>query len=238
MAKYKFNMDEAFDSIREFNSSELFLAGDYLLKKHFPDDFTGIGPNNLPVLIILLNGLWGTQLFRDPGVIETMASKLSEQWPTICKVLSGLGENTLAEEPVKVYDAATEIFPIILNKNLGHKQHYSFTTKFFHWCTRNHFPIVDSRARKSINGIQQNHGIKRGLVLKTTEEMGDLTYINEYKRWVDFYSDLLKSLSIAECDSLLAVDKESQENTNGALAIKNTLLRVLDKIFYQNGRES
>ncbi|GAH59937.1 unnamed protein product, partial [marine sediment metagenome] len=33
-------------------------------------------------------------------------------------------------------------------------------------------------------------------------------------------------------------DKESQENTNAALAIKNTLLRVLDKIFYQNGRKS
>lgn len=237
MAKYKFNMDEAIESIRKSNSSEL-LAGDYLLKNHFPDNFMEIKPNNLPVLIVLLDGLWGTQLFRDPGVIETMVSKLSEQWPTICKVLSGLGENALAEEPRKVYEAATKIFPIILNKNFGHKQHYSFTTKFFHWCTRNHFPIVDSRARKSINCIQRNHGIRRGLVLKTTEEMGGLTYIEEYKRWIDFYRDLLNSLSRAECDRLLAADKESQEDTNAALAIKNTLLRVLDKKFYQNGRKS
>jgi len=238
MAKYKFNMAEAIDSIRKFNSSEPLLAGDYLLKEHFPDSFMEINPNNLPVVIVLLDGLWGTQLFRDHGVIETMLSNLRQQWPTICNVLGGLGENALAKEPKKVYEAATRIFPIILNKNLGHKQHYSFTTKFFHWCTRNHFPIVDSRARKSINGIQRNNGIKRGLVRKTTEEMGGLTYIDEYKRWVDFYSDLLNSLSSPECDNLLAIDTQSQENSNSALGIRNTLVRVLDKIFYQTGRKN
>lgn len=236
MAEYKLNMDEAINSIREFNSSEPLLVGDYLIKKHFPDDFTEIKPDNLPVLIVLLNGLWGTQLFLDPGVIETMVSKLREQWPTICEVLSGLGENGLAEESSKVYEAAREIFPVILNKNLGHKQHYSFTAKFFHWCTRNHFPIVDSRARKSINNFQRRHQITRstqGLIRITPPKSMDK--LEEYEKWVNFYSDLLNSLSDEYCKELLEADKSSQMRTNEALTVDNTLLRVLDKVFYIQG---
>jgi len=234
--EYTIDVDRAIESIRNFNSGEPFLACDYSLKEYFRDDFKEIKPDSLSILVVLVDGLWGTQLFRDPRVTEMMVSELKDHWPKVCKVLSDLGENDLKENPEKAYKAAREIFPIILNNNEGHQQHYSFTTKFFHWCTNGHFPIVDSRTRQSINRLQREHGISRGLVLSSTAEMGNRTYLDEYGRWVYFYSDLLRSLSKEDCEKLLAEDEKSQNETNPSLTIKNTLLRVLDKIFYQEGR--
>jgi hypothetical protein len=225
------NLQETEDAIMRFNQNPINLATDYLTRPQFEQP---IAAERIPAMVVVIDGLWGTQLFRDRGVREKIALNLKNNWQGICETMKSLSENDLRETPQKVYEAAKNVFPFILGQGQEHKQHYSFTTKFFHWCTRNHFPIVDSRTRKSINRVQRDQGLIRGLVL-TPQEMDRLSYIEEYERWVYFYSDLLNSLSNDHCNRILYADRESQQNTNSALAIENTVLRVLDKKFYQDG---
>ena len=89
-----------------------------------------------------------------PYPFEKIISELRQKWPTIYKVLISLNENALIEEPKKVYTAAETIFSFIINESLEIKNHYSLTTKFFHWCTRKHFPIVDLQNQDQLPPIR------------------------------------------------------------------------------------
>lgn len=62
--------------------------------------------------------------------------------------------------------------------------------------------------------------------------MNDLTYICEYERWVHFYSDLLVSLADEDKEVLRQTDWDSQPQDYRR---KNSLLRILDKVFYGQG---
>lgn len=59
-----------------------------------------------------------------------------------------------------------------------------------------------------------------------------LTYVQEYERWVRFYSDLISTLSPADRGEFLRADRDSQAP---AYRVSNSLLRVLDKAFYIQG---
>jgi len=105
---------------------------------------------------------------------------------------------------------------------------YSFATKFLHWTTRCHFPIMDSRARAAINRLQRS----RGMEPRVPQSTGDLPWQEEYPRWITFYSELIGSLAADERERLLHADRDSQPAPDPC---ENSLLRVLDKVFYTLG---
>lgn len=62
-------------------------------------------------------------------------------------------------------------------------------------------------------------------------EPRDRAYLEDYERWVFFYSDLLWSLSEGEVKELMAADAVSPHRK---LIRSNSLLRILDKVFFMD----
>jgi len=227
--EYNFPIEEAKSIIGSVNEDTAFLASDFLVYTQAKKLTNSLNEKDMTLQVLLIDGLWATQLFREKGGVQSIIGRINNDIDKIQNTISNLSENDLSKNPDKVYKAAEEIFPIILES--GKRQHYSFTSKFFHWCTCNHFPIVDSRARKSINSFQRKHKLTHDLVLKDTAAMG-MTYLEEYRRWVYFYSDLLNSLSEKDNILLRKIDIETQRNTNPEFLCEHSILRILDKVFY------
>lgn len=106
-------------------------------------------------------------------------------------------------------------------------QHYSFATKFLHWATQQRLPIMDSRARRSVSRFQAAHNVHREERVRSSRPDD---YIGDYERWILFYSDLIASLTEADREALLAADSSSLPAPGNPRP--NSLLRVLDKVFY------
>jgi len=226
------DIERFINEIRRFNNSEMLLASDYVVKKHFPDNFGQLNPDNLAIQLVLLDGLWGTQLFRDAGAIEEILLALQDNWQIIHNHISQLNENSLTEDPEIMCEVAENVFTVILNIGGHHRRHYSFTTKFFHWCTCQHFPIYDKNALSGIITFLQDN--QNGNVYGI-QEMAPDTWAQTYCAWVRFYSDLLNYLAADNYDRILKKeDSCTQRNTNPALFVDNSLLRILDKVFYIN----
>ena len=62
--------------------------------------------------------------------------------------------------------------------------------------------------------------------------MTGLTYLEEYERWINFYSDLIVGLRSHDRERLVQVDFDTQPPS---YRIENSLLRILDKVFYHQG---
>lgn len=231
--EYNFPIEEAKGIIRKVNEDIAFLASDFMVYTQAKKLTNPLNEKDMTLQVLLIDGLWATQLFREEGVAQSIIGRINNDIKKIQKTISNLSKNDLSENPDKVYKAAEELFPIILKS--GKRQHYSFTSKFFHWCTRNHFPIVDSRARKNINRFQQGHELTHDLVRKNPTAM---PYLQEYRRWVYFYSDLLNSLSEKDNILLRKIDIETQRNTNAEFVCEHSILRILDKVFYGGMKNS
>ena len=145
-------------------------------------------------------------------------------------LLESLETDALLTAPRTVIDAADKVLPIILEPGGGLRRNYSFATKFLHWVTRRHFPIVDSRARTAINGWPQGLLIPRQARVTS---MAINPYTSDYRRWVTFYSELMNGLTPEQQSALVSADLESQSAASGP--VENSLLRVLDKYFYREG---
>jgi len=233
---YQFDLEEAKQAIISLNGDLAFSAAEHLVHQHFNlggADFVSDQATNAR-RVVLLDALWATQLFWDPGAHERILTRLHQNAEHLNAVLGALGEHALRDEPDAVWEAAREIFPIVMGRHqMQEKQKLSFASKFMHWSTRWHFPIVDKNARKAINRFQRDHGIRRGQVLSDTAAVPPSEILPEYKRWVFFYSDLIRSLEGAGAvPALLEADSASQIE---GLTVDNTLLRILDKVFYWKG---
>lgn len=232
--EYNLNMRDAVGMIKQINSSRTMLASDALMAEHFDGIEGSLDVETIAERVVLLDGLWGTRLFMERGASDRIVDSLMSNSECIQNDLNQLKEDSLERDPKLVYSIVKKIFPFILIQSKEGKkfrQNYSFTTKFFHWVTRGHFPIADSRARKVINLIQRRRRITPR-VRSSTAEMGDLTYIDEYERWVRFYSDLLFSLEDKAKELLKQADWDSQPSSYRR---GNSLLRILDKVFYGQG---
>jgi len=228
--KYDFCIEKAKEIISKVNKDPVFITSDFLVFTQAKILQNSFNENNTIPLILLINGLWATQLFREEGSIQKIISNINNNVNNIHSALVDLNTNDLKEDPKRVYEAVKNLFPIILES--GKRKNYSFTSKFFHWCTCKHFPIMDKRARKSINRFQRKHGVRKGRVLSDTSAMGKLTYVQEYERWINFYSNLLHSMSEEDCNSLREVDFETQRQTSPCFLCEHSILRILDKVFY------
>lgn len=232
---YVIDIDAAVDSIRRFNSSTTMAASEHLLDQHFATIEQSLEPTTVAERVALLDGLWATQLFRESGAADCIVTNLALHAPRLKELFHRLPPKSLDLDPDTVIEAAAKALPVILNHTPKSKerfrQNYSFATKFFHWVTRRHFPIVDNRARRRISAIQRDHNVS-GRVRSATAAMNGLTYADEYPRWIYFYSDLISGLRERDRERLLREDFNSQIP---AYRIKNTLLRILDKVFYLQG---
>ena len=229
--KYQFPIEVAERIIRSVNEDIVFRASDSLVSRQSKKMATSFSEEDVTIQMLLIDRLWSTQLYRDEGATEAIIASLNSSIHRIRLAICELNENDLKEDPGKVYNTAKTLFPIILD--CGGKRHFSFTTKFFHWCTRQHFPISDSRARKSSNCFQRKHGLRNSLVRKSKAEMGNMTPLQEYERWVRFYSDLLNSLSEDDVHILHEVDLQTQKQKYANFACQHSILRILDKVFYR-----
>jgi hypothetical protein len=232
---YTFDIDRGVDAARRFNSSVTMAASEHLLAQHFSGVEAALDPATIAERVVLLDGLWATQLFREPGASDRIVRSLESKAPSLAKLLKSLGADVLETDPDSVVRAAEIAMPAILSHSPDsterHRRFYSFASKFLHWVTRHHFPIVDSRARERINEVQRAHNVKNR-VRSAVAAMNGLAYEDEYPRWIHFYSDLVADLAPNERESLLRADFDSQFPS---YRIKNSLLRVLDKVFYAQG---
>ena len=134
----------AINRIQTVNKGVGFLASDYLTHMHFSNLKQSLEPTNMLARVVLLDILWKTNVQMQPASLDHIARNLSKNTGMIRRVLAGLKEDDLRDNPNKVCDAAAKVLPCILQAKGTKRQHYSFATKFFHWCTRKHFPIMDS----------------------------------------------------------------------------------------------
>lgn len=221
---YRINMDRAVEAIRTFNSTWENAASDYLVYRQFATPVPG-SLAETAARIVLLDKLWATQLSRTPGTTERIIDRVGRNLETIERELSSLGDSDLVENADKVCDAAAAIFDFILCQDSGKRQPYSLASKFYHWCTRVHFPIMDSWAREAIRKFQVASGVSSRERIKS---QASKPHIPEYRTWILFYSDLLRSLDKNEQAALLKADWDSLPPD---LRLRNSLLRVLDKVF-------
>jgi|GEM_PF-1685827 len=232
--RYELDLDAAVRSLERMNSSPTMLASDRIVA-HLFGPVTGLNqPAVAAERVAVLDGLWGTRLFMEAGAADLIVSSIVRHAPALVDMIQDLHDHDLENRPDRVISVARKAMPVILTHSEPSehfRQNYSFAAKFFHWCTRVHFPIVDSRARKRVSAMQAALGVQPR-VRKDTAAMGGLTYPEEYERWITFYSDLIAGLSPSDRERLCRDDYDSQPH---AFRIKNSLLRILDKVFYVQG---
>ncbi len=218
------------EAIRRFNGYSPLPAADRLVARHFPSPGAALEPATIAERVVLIDGVWATQMFWKAGTMPRVIARLEEHAAGMLPVLAGLAEDALEHHPEQIVEAANRLMPVILDawEGAGGPRPYSFASKFLHWTTRRHFPIVDGRARSAIRRFQ----LERGLGPPVNAEGGDLA---EYPRWIGFYSALIRSLSPRDRERLRAADEGSQ---SGAGRQPSTLLRLLDKVFYTMGSGS
>ena len=232
-ARNKYNLDlaDAVKCIQAVNVSATMCASDRAIRRLFSVTSDLLNADCVSERVAVLDGLWGTRLYMESGSADQIAACIGKSGKNIAALISGLVPDALENSPEDVYGVAKKILPHILNHTEKCRENYSFATKFFHWCTRFHFPIVDSRARLAINALQTQLKV-RPRIRKSTVAMGDLTYIEEYQRWIHFYSDLIAGLTIDQRKMLVDADRDSQNSVD---KMDNSLLRILDKVFYFKG---
>lgn len=203
------------------------------MHSHFPTAAAALNPASMSEPVVLLNGVWATQMFRRPGLAERVIERLVGGSARLLEICRSLDADALETSPADVVEVAREAMPIAMGHEGGATTGgpYSFASKFLHWTTRRHFPIVDSRARGAISVLQRRHGL-RPLIPKAT---GDLPWPEDYPRWIAFYSDLIRSLAPGARKRLLDVDRDSQPEQDRQ---ENSLLRVLDKVFYAGAEQA
>jgi hypothetical protein len=235
LLRRQFNVQRACRDLATANRSPRFAAADFVVAKQFPP-YAPLRPGEARQALELLDFLWNTRLAFDRGALDALSAAYERNRHVYVKRFAALRPLRLEESPREVHTIAAALLRTLLGIRGKVKQHYSFATKVFHWHAREHLPIVDSRARRAINALQRSCGLRRGIVLSSTAEMGGRTYVEEYGRWIAFYSQLLGALTRDDRKRLLIADRDSLPP---AFTLENSVLRVLDKVFwYRGGRPS
>ncbi len=229
--KYVFDLKSAIASIKDMNRSATMRASDRAIGRIFSQVSDLSNLDCVAERVAVLDGLWGTRLYMESGAADQIAGCISQNAKQIVTIIENLCPDALEKSPDIVWNAAKQMLPYVLNHSANCRENYSFATKFFHWSTRHHFPSVDSKARIAINQLQRRSNV-RPLIRKFSPAMGNLSYIQEYERWIYFYSDLIAGLPRDQRNQLVCADYKSQKCLEPT---ENSLLRILDKYFYYEG---
>jgi len=227
---YTLDVDEAVAAIRAMNASRAASAGDWLLHGAFPDLVTSLETNTLAERVILVDGLWGTNLAMERGAADRIIENLVLNKGRLLDLVARLTEDALESKPEEVWRITEQAMPVILEqsseRNSDYRENLSFATKFFHWCTRRHFPIVDKNARARINALQKSVGV-RPVIRAYPPDKGKR--LGEYRLWIEFYSDLIHGLGL---DDRRRLEKGDYDSLPSRYRFSNSLLRILDKYFW------
>lgn len=227
------DIEQAIRYIRLLNGDVTLMASDFVLSQCFPIGEFHFDHRSKSNQVILVDKLWNAGLRYAPDAATTIAEQLVIHAQDIHANLANLQLDDLRNDPNNIYEAVEQVFPIVLETT--DRQNYVFTTKFFHWCTRIHFPIVDVNARDAVSRLQREEGDwAEDQIVQNIDDNPNLSTVEKYRGWIDYYNRLLNQLSQNDCERLLKVDKESQRETCPSLTITNSLLRILDKVFYMN----
>ncbi len=224
------NIDRAIAAIKAFNENAETMAAESLVHRHFSSP--GREHTSVAERVVLIDKLWATQMFRKPGHVLEVIKSLELHEQRIVDECRELPQDVIERDPDKLTEVAKRAMPVALGNDsdrtdLRPYQPYSFATKYLHWVSGGRFPIVDSYARQAVNLLQRTHG------LQPRVGAGQGEWESDYPRWIHFYGrQLLPSLDPAARTRLIQADIHSQA---GGTPLRNTLLRVLDKLFYQLG---
>ncbi len=219
------DISAAIIAIRQFNEDVETFAMDLLAYRHL-----GLAASQKVTIaeqVILLDRLWATQMFWKSGQVKRVIQSIEAGEGRILAVCGALRDHSLETSPAEVTAAAKRLLPIAMghfgtDESERRYSPYSFATKYLHWTTRRHFPIMDSRARLAIFQLIQG---KDDWPRIERESPGP----EDYPLWIDFYSQLIRSLTAEDRENLLAIDYDTQPRDQRC---ESTLLRVLDKVFY------
>ena len=213
------------EKVRLFNASMEYRALDSLTHRVFSGGFSA---ERIEERVYVIGKLWdAVQPFSDRSA-DALCWNLQKAAPQIGRVLGGLSPGVLEDQPERVVGAAEELLPLFS----ADRTYYVFATKFLHWCARDHFPMVDSNARRAINSFQTRwhpRPKRKDLIAKMTPS-GEDARLRDYGKVVRFYGGLIRGLSKPQQDSLSEAD--------ATCGVSNSLLRILDKYFWMKGREA
>ncbi|MGC8552370.1 MAG: hypothetical protein ACP5O7_05830 [Phycisphaerae bacterium] len=223
-----FDVTNAVYYINKMNADTISMAEDRIVMRCFNGPLTDLrNAESVADRIVAVDRLWRTNLSMDTGAVVKIAENIVQYADVLIELLGNLEADDLEKRPSQIIQTAERVMPIILDASS--RKHYSFATKFFHWCTRVHFPIVDSYARTQIRIMQSKIKVPRERLIPSASHCGD------YSKWVEFYSYLIKNLGHDKRELLFKADYRSQP---GDCKISNSLLRILDKVFYMRGSVS
>ncbi|MCJ7752625.1 MAG: hypothetical protein MUQ65_16305 [Armatimonadetes bacterium] len=220
-----FDVDRALEEVREWNRDPLYPASDYIVGKLFAD-YRTVDAETAATGLRLLDLLWNTQLRFDPGAAEGLCRAYVLNLRRLDESFRLLDRMRLETEPEKVREIAEPLLGVFLE--VGENGHYSFATKVLHWHARRHLPIMDSQARKAVRDLMQQCELAPVASAVTRDRCA-----GDYGRWIEFYANLIRSLSAEDRQALIAADHGSLPD---GYRIRNSLLRIVDKVLFLRGK--
>lgn len=220
-------------AIRCFNGDRESIALDHIVVRCFADLDEGDDEGLIAERVVAIDKLWATQMFRRKGHTGKVIESILRHWATIMQATRSLSDDDLEHRPEEVTATAIRLLPLVMGYDEPPRAPaylpYSFATKFLHWTTRWHFPIMDSRARNSIRTWHRDAGWPCPI---PPESSG---WPTDYDNWIALCSELIRSTAMADRERLVRVDFDTQPQ---GTRCEHTFLRVLDKAFYWGWSES
>jgi len=234
-ANIEFDCHWAFGRLSEFNSNLFWVGADRLAWEMFRE------PQQpwASALVMGVDSLLNTRVPKADR--DCISAAVTENWERIFGLAGEIGPGDLGQHPQETFNTVEPILRVLLEVPEATRAHYSFATKFLHWASRGLLPIVDGQARQAIRDQQQAWVAQGHALVAEAHILADpVPYPRDYRRWVFFYSHVLRALDDHECgDQLRHSDHDDQLALVGEryeLAIEaNTLVRILDKIFWIGG---
>ncbi len=229
--EYAEKLLEAFDVARacrevtEWNRNPLYPATDRIVGKLFAP-YRTMDEEMAATGLGLLDLLWNTQLRFDRGAIEGLCNAYVSKRSRLDESFRRLHSMRLETESGTVREIAGPLLDVFLQA--GEKGHYSFATKVLHWHARRHLPIIDSQARKAVRDLMQQCELPPVASAVTRNRCA-----GDYGRWIEFYANLIRSLSAEDRQALIAADHGSLPDR---YRIRNSLLRIVDKVLFLRGK--
>jgi hypothetical protein len=216
-------VSEAIESIKAFNENPANPVADWIVAEHFGEGYDSASEERAAGRVHALDLMFSADLRFHPRDRLRIIDRLRQKAADIRVYLENLREGDLLKRPTHVATVADRLFEIIGNRADGdNAEHAVFVSKYLHWCTRVHFPIMDSKARSTLNAL----GLT-GRTLQTTRQ--------GYPDWIATCGKLIQEWTDDEWDDLMAVDKRTLPPSYG---LNNSRLRLLDKVLYQMGKDS
>jgi len=223
-----FPLDQAKQAIANLNDNEEAISVDRVVHHYFARGGKKIEAGSIADQVVVLDKLWATQMFRRPGHTSKVINSIREHIDILNSECESLAPDALEHQPDRVAEAAIRLLPIVMALDESPASHsyapYSFASKFLHWTTRHHFPIVDHRARGAIRKLYTGRTPP-----PVHSESSGSQWREDYPKWIEFYSKLIRALPQSTRDQLLQHDLNSQVLGERC---ENSLLRVLDKALY------